>query len=163
QRLYGQFAETTSHEFTPLDIFNIAEGILPGNQGAAQKSFAVFGEVAGSLMAYCACILDGIIVLGGGLTGAHKYFMPTLLKELRADLYKLDGTPIPKVPSYIFDLDEEAQWIPFAQGERKEVEVYGSKRKVVYDPQKRLGIIRSKMGASDAVAIGAYAYALNHI
>ena len=69
-----------------LDIFRIAEGELIGDQKAAQLAFARFGEVAGYAIAQAVCMLDGIIVLGGGLSKSHKYYMPALLKELRAQM-----------------------------------------------------------------------------
>lgn len=39
----------------------------------------------------------------------------------------------------------------------------GSDKEVVYDPQKRIGVAISKLGASKAIAMGAYAFALNQI
>jgi glucokinase len=38
--------------------------------------------------------------------------------------------------------------------------VPGSDRKVAYDPLKRVGVGLSRLGTSQAVAIGAYAFAL---
>ena len=32
-----------------------------------------------------------------------------------------------------------------------------------YDPQKRIGIMRSKIGASAAISLGAYAFALSKL
>ena len=39
--------------------------------------------------------------------------------------------------------------------------VPGSARSVLYDPHKRTGVGLSRLGTSHAVALGAYAYALN--
>ena len=38
--------------------------------------------------------------------------------------------------------------------------VYGSDRTVTYDPQKRIGVMISKIGASKAISVGAYDFAL---
>ncbi len=39
--------------------------------------------------------------------------------------------------------------------------IYGSARTVAYDPQKRIGVMISKLGASKAISVGAYAFALS--
>ena len=39
----------------------------------------------------------------------------------------------------------------------------GSQRKLKYDPMARLGIGISRLGTSEAVAIGAYAFALRKL
>ena len=46
------------------------------------------------------------------------------------------------------------------RGEAVEVTVPGSTRKVAYDPLQRIGVGLSRLGTSQAVAIGAYAFAL---
>ena len=51
----------------------------------------------------------------------------------------------------------------FAKGEVKKVKVYGEDRYVDYDSQKRIGIAISKLGASKAVSVGAYAFALSEL
>ena len=72
----------------PKDIYDIAEGVLEGNADAAHEAFATLGRVAGDAMATAATLMDGVIVIGGGLAGASKHFMPALLYEMRAKLNK---------------------------------------------------------------------------
>ena len=79
---YGLLSGDAS-PFTPKDIYDIAEGIRPGNQEAARSAFAELGEMAGDALAQAITLIDGLIVIGGGLTGAAKYFMSSLLKEMR--------------------------------------------------------------------------------
>ncbi|MBR6904495.1 MAG: ROK family protein, partial [Bacteroidales bacterium] len=69
-----------------LDIFRIATGEREGDRPAALKAFDTFGQAAGHTIAQCVTVLDGIIVLGGGLSKSHTLFMPALLRELRAQL-----------------------------------------------------------------------------
>ena len=45
----------------------------------------------------------------------------------------------------------------------RRIKVYGSDREIVYDPQKRIGVMTSHIGASRAISLGAYAFALNSI
>jgi glucokinase len=59
-----------------------------------------------------------------------------------------------------FNLENPAERAAFVKGEAREVVVPGSDRKVAYDPLKRVGVGLSRLGTSQAVAIGAYAFAL---
>ena len=63
----------------------------------------------------------------------------------------------------VFDLDDEAEFARFVKGDACQLKVYGSDKTVTYDPMKRTGVIISKLGASKAISIGAYTYALSQI
>ena len=63
----------------------------------------------------------------------------------------------------VYNLDDEAEFAEFAKGEARKIKVFGSDDEVVYDPQKRIGVMRSKIGASKAICIGAYAFALSEL
>ena len=146
-----------------LDIFRIAEGELIGDQKAAQLAFARFGEVAGFAIAQAVCMLDGIIVLGGGLSKSHKYYMPALLKELRAQMTTRGGNAVARVPSYVYNLEDEAEFKTFVKGEQREIPIYGTKETILCDTQKRLGVAVSHIGTSVATTTGAYCYALHNL
>ena len=143
------------------DIYRIAEGSLAGDQSAALQAFERFGEAAGYTIAYAACMLDGIIVLGGGVSKAAKFYMPSLLREVRATMHTLNGNTLARVPSYIYKLEDPQEFEQFVHGQTKEIEVFGTGKKVRIDTQKRLGITLSQLGTSRATAIGAYCFALH--
>ena len=63
----------------------------------------------------------------------------------------------------VYNLEDDAEFAQFAQGEVKKVKVYGEERYVDYDSRKRIGIAISKLGASKAVSVGAYAFALSEL
>lgn len=147
----------------PRDIFNIAEGTMEGNMEAAKESFATQGRVAGDAMATAVTLMDGIIVIGGGLAGAAKYFMPALLEEMRAKISTMSGDTLNRVQMAVYNLDDEAEFAAFAKGNSTKIKVYGSNREVVYDPVKRIGVTISDIGASNAVSLGAYLYAIDNI
>ena len=63
----------------------------------------------------------------------------------------------------VYDLDNEEEFAAFARGEQRTIKVYGTDKEVTYDPQKRVGVMFSKIGASTAISLGAYAFALNEI
>lgn len=163
KRVYGELSGNADHGLEPKDICEIADGKREGNREAALKAFAEFGEIAGDAIATGVTLVDGLIVLGGGLTGARKYFMPALLGEIRGKLKSLKGEELNRVQMKVFDLDNEDEFQAFAKGEERQIKVYGSDRTVAYDPMKRVGIIMSKLGASKAISIGAYSFALSQI
>lgn len=147
----------------PKDIFDIAEGKLEGNIEAAKGAFATLGRVAGDAMATAATLMDGVIVIGGGLAGASKYFMPALLEEMRTQISTMSGDRLNRVQMNVYNLDDDAEFEKFARGNSTKIKVYGSDKEVVYDPEKRIGITISDIGASNAVSLGAYLYAINNI
>lgn len=102
-------------------------------------------------------------MIGGGLTGAHRFFMPSLLKEMRGKIHSLKGEELDRVQMRVFDLDNPEEFRQFACGESRPLKVYGTDRTITYDPMKRIGVMISKIGASNAISIGAYAFALSQI
>jgi predicted NBD/HSP70 family sugar kinase len=163
KRVYAEKSGDKNHKFEPKDICAIADGKLEGNQQAAREAFAEFGRTAGYAMATAASLVDGLIVIGGGITAARKYIMPSLLEAMRSNLAAIDGTPVARVQSRIFDLDDAEQFAQFAKGQSRKLRVYGSDKEVVYDPMKRIGVAITEIGASQAISAGAYAFALSEL
>ena len=163
KRVYAEKSGDLNHKFEPKDICDIAEGKIPGNKEAAIAAFEEFGEVAGDAIATAVTLTDSLVVIGGGVAGAKKYFMPALLRQLRGELKSLNGETIPRMPAKAFDLDNEEEFAEFARGEARELKVYGTERTVIYDPMKSTGVAISKLGASKAISIGAYCFALSEL
>lgn len=161
KRVYAEKSGDINHTFEPKDICDIAEGKIPGNREAAIEAFETFGEVAGDAIATAVTLTDSLVVLGGGLTGARKYFMPSLLGQLRGVLHSIKGEEIPRLPEKVFDLDNEEEFVNFAHGAARPIKVYGTDRTVIYDPMKSTGVAISRLGASKAISIGAYSFALS--
>lgn len=145
------------------DIYRIAEGELTGDRQAALQAFSAFGSAAGHIIAHAAAMLDGILVLGGGVSNAHKLFIPALLAELRAIMHTRTGNPVPRVPSHVYNLEDEAEFEEFVKGNPREFPIYGSTETVRCDTGKRLGILTSQLGTSTATSIGAYCFALHQL
>lgn len=161
KRVYAERSGDVDHAFEPKDICEIAEGKREGNREAAIAAFEEFGEVAGDAIATAVTLTDSLVVIGGGLTGARKYFMPSLMKQLRGVLHSVKGEEIPRMPLKAFDLDDEEEFVQFAHGAARPIKVYGTDRTVIYDPLKATGVAITKLGASKAISIGAYSYALS--
>ena len=163
KRVYGELSGCPDHGLEPKDICEIADGTRPGDAEAAKKAFAEFGEIAGDAMATAVTLTDGLIVIGGGITAARKWIMPSLLQELRSKMHQLNGNELDRVQMQVYDLDDPTEFDAFAKGDMRPLKVYGSDRYVAYDPQKRTGVMISKLGASKAISVGAYAYALSRL
>ncbi|MBQ6940733.1 MAG: ROK family protein [Alistipes sp.] len=162
KRVYRELTDD-SRELEPKDIFDIAEGKLEGDAEAAKRAFETLGRVAGDAMATAVTLMDGIIVIGGGLAAASKYFMPALLSEMRSRIRTISGDELNRVQMNVYNLDDEAEFKKFASGSSTKIKVYGTDKEVVYDPEKRVGITISDIGASNAVSLGAYLYAIDNI
>lgn len=163
KRVYAEVSGDFNHSFEPKDICEIADGKRCGNVDAARKAFAEFGETAGDSMAIAAQLVDGIIVIGGGITAARHLILPSLLAELRSSLATLGGDMVNRVQMEVFNLDDPAEFAVFAKGKPRTLAVKGTNLTVEYDSMKRIGVTFSKLGASKAISAGAYAYALSKI
>lgn len=163
KRVYAEASGDYNHSLEPKDICEIADGKREGNVEAARKAFAEFGEIAGDAMAIAAQIIDGIIVIGGGITAARHWFMPSLLKELRSKFATLGGDEVNRLQMQVFNLDNPEEFEKFAKGNSKTIVVHGTNLTVEYDDMKRIGVMFSKLGASKAISAGAYAFALSKI
>ncbi len=163
KRVYAEASDEYDRKLEPKDICDIADGRLEGNVEAAHRAFAEFGETAGDAMAIAAQLVDGIIVIGGGITAARHLILPSLLKELRSSLQTLGGDSVNRVQMEVMNLDDPDDFERFAKGNRKSLTIRGTNLTVEYDDMKRIGVTFSKLGASKAISTGAYAFALTKI
>ena len=163
KRVYGEKSGNPDHGLTPKDICEIADGTREGDREAAKEAFASLGRIAGAAISTAVTIIDGLVVIGGGVSAASHWIMPALLEEMRSKLHTLGGDEVSLVQMKVYDLENADEFELFAKGEVKKVKVYGEERYVDYDSQKRIGIAISKLGASKAVSVGAYAFALSEL
>lgn len=161
QRVYAEAGGDLSGAPEPKDIAAVAHGQAPGNRKAAIRAFAELGEVAGDAMATAATLMDGLICIGGGLMKSADLILPGILRTMREKIRTLSGDELGRLQVEVWNLDDPEEFAQFAKGAAREIKVYGSDRTVVYDPQKRIGVMSSKIGASRAISLGAYIFALN--
>jgi glucokinase len=161
RRVYAEQAGLPFDEVPePKDIHAIGTGEQSGNQEAAIEAFRSMGEAAGDALATAITLVDGLVVIGGGLTGAAELFLPALVAEMNAP-FTVAGEPLMRLEMTAFNLEDPEESRRFVKGEVKEVVVPGSTRTVTYDPLERVGVGLSRLGTSRAVALGAYAFALS--
>ena len=151
KRVYREVSGDDS-ELSPKDIFDIAEGHRHGDASAAREAFRRLGVAAADALAHTLDIADGLVVVGGGLSGAAKYFFPSLVEAVN-----------PWLQMEVLDLTTETGMRRFLEDRSILVRVPGSDRKVRYRVQKKTGICVSTLGTSKAVSLGAYAFALNSL
>ncbi len=145
----------------PREIFEIGSGRAAGNRAAALAAWRNLGEVVGDCIAQALTLLDGLVVIGGGLGGAHELFLPAAVAAMNADFSACPGRR--RLVPRGFNLEDPIEREAFLRGERRELAVPGSSRRVPYDPLQRTGVGISRLGTSEAVAIGAYAFALRKL
>jgi len=147
----------------PKTIFDIGTGRASGDPAAAREAFRQLGVVVGDSLAQTATLLDGLAVIGGGISGAWPLFLPTIVEEMNGCYQKPGGGTFRRLAQVAFNLEDPAQLEAFITGDKREVIVPGSGRKLAYDALPRVGVGVSKLGTSEAVAIGAYAFAISQL
>ena len=145
---------------TPKRIYQIAQGDEDGNQAAAIESFREFGEVLGDTLVNAITLVDGLIVIGGGLAGAQEFFMPALIQEMNSTI---NEPPACRMELKAFNLEDDGELDAFLKGETKEITVSGTEKTVTFDSLKRVGVGVAVLDTSQATSIGAYAFALNKL
>lgn len=147
----------------PKEIFEIANGIRKGNQEAAIRAFDAYARDAADAIANAVTLIDGLVVIGGGLAGAWPVFLPKLVEEMNTPFDTMSGTSLDRMEVVAYNLEDSKGLAGFLRTTVSEIKVPFSDRRVPYDPAKRIGVGVTKLGTSRAVSIGAYAYALNRI
>jgi glucokinase len=164
RRVYAQQTGTSLEDAPePKVIFDIAEGRAQGDQAAAREAFRRMGEIAGDAISEAITLLDGLVVIGGGMAGAHRQFLQAIVDEMNATYAAPNGERFRRLIPRAFNLEDPAQLQQFLNGETKELKVPHSSRIVKFDGLQRTGVGISRLGTSEASAIGAYAFALNRL
>ena len=162
------YAETAGIPFEqspdPRIIFAIGRGEHVGNKAAALEAFRQLGEVVGDAMGQALTIVDGLAVVGGGLSGAWPLFCPALMAELNSSYpSEEEEASVRRLIPQAFNLEDEGELRRFLQPTIRDIAVPGSSRTARYDASPRIGVGLSRLGTSEAVAIGAYAFALQKL
>ena len=147
----------------PKTIFDIGMGTVKGDRDAAVEAFRRMGEVVGDALGAALTLVDGLAVIGGGVSGAAPLFLPAVVDELNGNYTGPDGNSFRRLATKAFNLEDPAQLKTFLKGDTREITIPGTERTLQYDPLARVGVGMSRLGTSEAVAIGAYAFALRKL
>ncbi|HBA62076.1 MAG TPA: hypothetical protein DCZ92_14925 [Elusimicrobia bacterium] len=163
RRVYAELSGISPEKAPdPKEIYEIGMGEAPGDKAAAFEAFRRLGENAGDAIAQALTLVDGLAVIGGGVSGAHGLFLPALVDAVNG-VYHKPGGDLRRLIARAYNFEDEAQRAAFLKGDRREITVPGSGRKIEYDPLQRTAIGLSRLGTSEAVAIGAYSFALSKL
>lgn len=144
----------------PQSIYNIAKGKLIGNRQAAQDTFVDFGTVLGEALANIITLMDGVVVLGGGVSAAYDLFAPAMIAQLNSSFSLHSGGSIGRLVPRVFDFESPEGKLSLAQTEQTEITIPGTFKKICYDSFLRSCVGVSKESTDRIIAMGAYAYAL---
>ncbi len=145
----------------PKEIFEIGKGIKPGDLESAKKAFHDLGISAGDALANAITLVDGLIVIGGGLSNAWPLYLDTLVQEMNKPYNPAKDIYTERLEVLAFNLENKDQLDTFIKGKKTTINVPFSDKKIQYDSLQRIGVGTSKLGTGKAVSIGAYTYALN--
>ncbi len=164
KRYYANFAEMDINNVPePSEMYEICEGKRPGNRLVALKSFMLLGQHLGDVIANLITIIDGIVVIGGGIAGAQKYIIPGIKKELNNKFIDYSGNEINRLMQDVYFLNEENQFNDFLKRTDIEVIAPGSGKLLHYQEKPKTGIIFSKYDTSDMIHSGAYHFVISRI
>lgn len=164
QRVYAEGAgQAFDANLMPFDIYNIAHGKTVGNVNAAKEAFRVYGENLGSSIANIVTFVDGVIVLGGGIVASWDLFSPAMFIELSRSIVNFKGDVSPRLSYNVFNLEDELVMDEFAKGKGKVLPIPGTDKTLEYDSLARIGVGISKLGASKAISVGAYSFAVQNL
>jgi glucokinase len=144
----------------PKEIQDILTGTAQGNREAAAKAWEEMAIVAGDTLANAITLIDGIIVIGGGLSGAHEVFIQKMVDEMNTVYQSPEGHKFPRLEITALNLENPAELDIFLKNTSVGVAVPFSNRSVIYSPSRYIGVGVSRLGTSKAVSVGAYAFAL---
>lgn len=144
-------------------IYKIASGEHPGNRDAAIKAWDELAHVAADAIANASTLIDGLVVIGGGLSGAYPVFLDMLVNYMNQSFRDLQGQQVDRMEIKAFNLESSSGIQSFTSKTGKLVKVPFTNKEVWFDPEKKMGVGVSKLGTSSAVAVGAYAYALQKL
>lgn len=164
RRSYAEMSNIPFEEAPePKVIYEIARGLAEGNAYAAREAFRRMGEMAGDAISNAITLLDALVVIGGGVSGAHAQFLPAIVDEMNSTYLAPNGERFRRLIPQAFNLEDPAQLEQFLKGETTEITVPYSNRKLKFDGLQRTGVGITRLGTSEATSIGAYAFALNHL
>ena len=156
---YESKAGVSESGLMPYDIYKIAVEEAEGDKQAALDAFTEFGTHIGDAAANLMMLFDSMVVIGGGITGAKDLYMPAVMNVLKGK-FKCGQD---RLVHEVFNLDEEGSMAKFCESRAVSVKIPMTDEEVIYDKDAKLAIATTRVGASQAIALGAYAYALNQL
>ena len=161
-RAYKEYSKKTT-PLMPKEIAKIALGEQKGDMSAALEAFRLYGKNLGASIANTLALIDGLVVVGGGITKSWDLFSDAMFIELNKKYLTRENESINRLSLDVFNLEDKSTLSSFYQGRSVEIDIPSTSHTISYDNMPRTGIIVSKLGANKASALGAYAFALKQL
>lgn len=163
RRVYAELSREDVSELTPKEICEITDGTRPGNQKAAKESFRQLGQVTAAALVNVLNIVDGIVVIGGGVAGAARHILPGMMEEFARPVGTLTGQLLSTLQSEVYNFEDAEERASFLKDKDVYVDIPHSDKKVLYASQRKVCVMVSELGASKAINLGAYNYAIQQL
>ena len=164
QRVYAEYSKIpVVRQLMPREIYEIGKGLREGDAAAAMMSFKQFGQALGGSIANVLSLIDGIVVIGGGLSRAWDLFAPSMFEEVNRKIENAKGHQLSRLSFKVFNLEDPSVFDEFARGQIEVVKVPGADTVIEYDALQRSGIALSDLDGSLAISLGAYSFALQQL
>lgn len=160
-QFYYKDYSSDSSELSPKDIFEIGIGKKKGNREAAILAYDSVAKVAAEAMANVMNIIDGGVVIGGGIAGASKLLIPQILKHLNGKIANRNEEKFNRIVSRAFSFEEQKTKQEFYKTASKKIKVPFSSREIEFVEDKRIPVGISRLGTNNATMLGAYAVAIS--
>jgi len=120
----------------PYEIYEIGIGKRAGNTDAAIKAWETFGIVLGHTLANANTLIDGLIVIGGGLSGAHSLFLPKAIETMNGKFSKIDGESVQRLETFAYNFENPDCMRDLLKKDEIEINVPNSNKIALYSPTK---------------------------
>ena len=156
KRMYAeQIAMDPAKAPEPFEIYRIAKGEAEGIEQAAREAFLRYGEVLGDAISTMINIIDGVVVIGGGVAGAYPLFSGAMLDQFNSSYDLLNGKRTSRLVQKMYDLERDWSLKQFLQDDMREIELPSGTKKVRFEENKKLAVGLSRLGTSEAIPLGA--------
>lgn len=145
---------------SPRLIYDIAMGSQPGDQKAARLAYEEMAIAAGDTLANALTLFDGLVVIGGGLSNGYPLFLQRMVDQMNEHFTTLSGNKLDRMEVRALNLENPDELGLFLKDTSKKIKVPFSNREVLYSNHRYIGVGVTRLGTSEAVSIGSYAYAL---
>lgn len=163
KRMYAELSCIKDEQISPKDIYDIAEGKKSGDIKAAKETFEKMGQGLGNVLCHALTLIDGIVIIGGGLSASFKCFFPGMLAEMRREIQRIDNSNVSHLQMEVYDMTNPSELDAFLKSETKMIMVPETDRIVTYVSKKKTGIAVCTQDTSVSISLGAYNFALNKL
>ena len=94
---------------------------------------------------------------------AARHILPGMMEEFARPVGTFSGQLMPSLQSEVYNFEDPEQRAAFLEDKDVYVDVPHTDKKVLYCAQRKVAVTVSALGASKAINLGAYNFAINQI